>query len=158
MIATVGRQLDPATWGAVPPAVHLERYVPQAMVLPHVDAVVSHGGSGSVVGALSFGLPSVLLPMGADQTHNAERCRRLGVGIVLDPLTATPRAIGEAVGVGAGRRRRCRSGPGASPLEAAALPDAAGPPSPCSRPSSRDPAGPGGSPVGNLTGCNWPWC
>ena len=124
VIATVGRQLDPATWGAVPPAVHLERYIPQAMVLPHVDVVVSHGGSGSVVGALSFGLPSVLLPMGADQTHNAERCRRLGVGIVLDPLTATPRAIGEAVGsvlADAAMQERARR----FALEAAALPDAA---------------------------------
>lgn len=97
VIATVGRQIDPSAWGPVPPGLLLERYVPQAIVLPHVDAVVSHAGSGSVIGALSFGLPCVLLPMGADQTHNAYRCRELGVGVVLDPVEATPGMIGGAV-------------------------------------------------------------
>jgi hypothetical protein len=29
------------------------------------------------MGAVTFGLPSVLLPMGADQPHNAARCADL---------------------------------------------------------------------------------
>lgn len=29
--------------------------------------------------------------------HNADRCAELGVGVVLDALTATPRAIADAV-------------------------------------------------------------
>ncbi|MGH3451936.1 MAG: glycosyltransferase [Haloechinothrix sp.] len=45
------------------------------MVLPRCDAAVSHGGSGSVMGALAHGLPQVLFPMGADQPQNAARCR-----------------------------------------------------------------------------------
>ncbi len=124
VIATLGRQLDPSSWGAVPANVHLERFVPQALVLAVADAVVSHAGSGSVIGALSFGLPSVLLPMGADQTHNGERCRQLGVGVVLDPVAASSADIADAVtGVLADGPMQERAGRLAA--EAAALPDAA---------------------------------
>lgn len=50
-----------------------------------------------MTGALAAGLPSVVLPMGADQPLNAARCEALGVGRTLDALHATPDRIGEAV-------------------------------------------------------------
>ena len=53
---------------------------------PALRLVVSHGGSGSVVGALAHGLPMVLLPLGADQPQNARRCAELGVARVLDAV------------------------------------------------------------------------
>jgi UDP:flavonoid glycosyltransferase YjiC (YdhE family) len=59
--------------------------------------VVSHGGSGSVLGALAHGLPMLLLPLGADQPLNAARCAALGAARVLDALTATPAEIRGAV-------------------------------------------------------------
>jgi UDP:flavonoid glycosyltransferase YjiC (YdhE family) len=68
-----------------------------SQVLPLCDLVVSHGGSGGVIGALVHGLPLVLLPLGADQPLNAARCRELGVAHVLDPLTATPDSLRAAV-------------------------------------------------------------
>jgi UDP:flavonoid glycosyltransferase YjiC (YdhE family) len=97
VIATVGRQLDPAMFGPQPPHVLIERYIPQATVLPHCDVVISHGGGGSVLGALAYGLPSVLLPMGADQPHNVRRCAQLGVAVVVDPVGATSASIRDAV-------------------------------------------------------------
>ena len=72
---------------------HVERYVPQTVLLPHCDLVVNHGGSGSVIGALAHGLPLVVLPMGADQLPNAQRCEQLGVGVTLDAVRVTPRSI-----------------------------------------------------------------
>ncbi|MEN3308261.1 MAG: hypothetical protein V7603_4463 [Micromonosporaceae bacterium] len=96
-VVTVGQHVDPAEFGEQPTNVHIARYVPQARVLPHCQAVVSHGGSGSVLAALAHGLPSVLLPMGADQPSNAVRCERLGVARVLDAVDATPAMIREAV-------------------------------------------------------------
>jgi UDP:flavonoid glycosyltransferase YjiC (YdhE family) len=77
--------------------VRVERFVPHAHLLPRCDVVVSHGGSASVVGALAHGVPLVVLPMGADQPHNADRCEALGVGRTLDPLRATPDEIAAAV-------------------------------------------------------------
>ena len=53
--------------GAQPAHVRAERFVPQSEELPHCDLVISHGGSGSVLGALAHGLPQLLLPLGADQ-------------------------------------------------------------------------------------------
>jgi UDP:flavonoid glycosyltransferase YjiC (YdhE family) len=47
--------------------------------------------------ALAHGLPSVLVPLGADQPHNAGRAEELGVARVLDAATATPETIGETV-------------------------------------------------------------
>jgi UDP:flavonoid glycosyltransferase YjiC (YdhE family) len=67
------------------------------VLLPHCDVVVSHGGSGSVIGALAHGLPSIVIPMGADQPHNAARCEALGVGRVLDAVEATPEDVRDTV-------------------------------------------------------------
>jgi UDP:flavonoid glycosyltransferase YjiC (YdhE family) len=94
---SVGPHVDPAELGPQPRGVRVERHVDQAAVLPRCGVVVSHGGSGSVLAALAHGLPSVLLPMGADQPWNAERCAELGVASVLDPVTATPATIRAAV-------------------------------------------------------------
>lgn len=97
VMVTVGRFIDPAGFGPQPGHIHIAQYIPQADILPYCDLVISHGGSGSVAGALAHGLPQVLLPMGADQPQNAARCRELGTGRVLDPVSATPEAIREAV-------------------------------------------------------------
>ncbi len=93
VIVTVGRSIDPDRFGPQPDNVHVERYVPQTVLLPHCDLVVNHGGSGSVIGALAYGLPLVVLPMGADQLPNAQRCVQLGVGVTLDAVRVTPRSI-----------------------------------------------------------------
>jgi UDP:flavonoid glycosyltransferase YjiC (YdhE family) len=107
VVVTVGRQIDPATFGPQPNHICIKQYLPQAQVLAFCDLVVSHGGSGSVLGALAHGLPLVLLPMGADQPHNAARCVELGLGQMLDPVTAAPEQVAEAVAaVLAGRRYR----------------------------------------------------
>ena len=77
-VATVGRRLDPLALGPTPANVRVERYVPQDEILPSCSLVVSHGGSGNVLGALTHGLPLVVLPLGADQPLNADRCRAHG--------------------------------------------------------------------------------
>jgi UDP:flavonoid glycosyltransferase YjiC (YdhE family) len=97
VVATVGRQIDPDELGPQPARIRVERYLPHSDILPRCAAVVSHGGSGTVLGALAHGLPSVLLPMGADQPWNAARCEELGVAVVLDAMRATPADVREAV-------------------------------------------------------------
>jgi UDP:flavonoid glycosyltransferase YjiC (YdhE family) len=97
LIVTVGRDIDPAEFGPQPANVHIEQYIPQTALLPHCRLVVSHGGSGSVMGALVHGVPMVLLPLGADQPLNAARCETLGVARMLDAVAATPQMVREAV-------------------------------------------------------------
>lgn len=57
---------------------------------------MSHGGSGSLMAALAHALPSVLLPLGADQPHNALRAGELGVATTLDAAGASPAEIRDA--------------------------------------------------------------
>lgn len=97
VIATVGRELDPAQFGPQPAHIQIVRYLPQAVVLPHCAAVVSHGGSGSVIAALAHGLPMVLIPMDADQPYNAARCAELGVASTFEAVEATPESVRAAV-------------------------------------------------------------
>jgi UDP:flavonoid glycosyltransferase YjiC (YdhE family) len=97
VVVTVGRELEPQALGSRPVNVRVERYVPQSLLLPHCELVVSHAGSGSVVGALAHGLPMVLLPIGADQPLNAARCQDLHVARILDPFSATAADVSRAV-------------------------------------------------------------
>jgi UDP:flavonoid glycosyltransferase YjiC (YdhE family) len=94
VVATFGGRIDP---GPQPSNVRIERRVPHAALMPRCDAVVSHGGSGTMIDALAAGVPQVVLPMGADQPLNAARCEALGAGIVLDALRASSGEIGAAV-------------------------------------------------------------
>ena len=59
--------------------------------------VASHGGSGTLLGALAHGIPQLCLPQGADQFRNAEACRAAGAGICLSGADATPGRIEAAL-------------------------------------------------------------
>jgi UDP:flavonoid glycosyltransferase YjiC (YdhE family) len=71
--------------------------VAQSEVLPLVDLIVHHGGTGTVLGALEAGLPQLLLPQGADQFFNAEMLTTAGAVRALPNEAQQPGAIGEAV-------------------------------------------------------------
>ncbi|HET6653287.1 MAG TPA: glycosyltransferase [Nocardioides sp.] len=97
VLVTVGHHIAPTDFGPQPDHVRIERFVPQDEVLGRADLVVSHGGSGALLGALTHGLPSVLLPLGADQPHNARRAVELGLARTLDAATATSESIRETI-------------------------------------------------------------
>jgi UDP:flavonoid glycosyltransferase YjiC (YdhE family) len=92
VLVTVGRELDIDALGPLPPNVHVERFVPQADVFGHASVVVTHGGSGTTLGALAAGLPLVVVPLFADQPDNARRVEAVGAGVV-----AEPPGMGEAI-------------------------------------------------------------
>jgi UDP:flavonoid glycosyltransferase YjiC (YdhE family) len=92
VIATVGYNSDPADLGPQPEHVHVERYIPLSLLLPHLDLVVTQGGT-SILPALGAGLPLLVVPQGADQFHNAEACERRGVGLRLLPHELAAEAV-----------------------------------------------------------------
>jgi len=94
---TIGAGTDRAALGPVPPNVHVEPWVPQAAVMPHAAAMVSHGGSGTTRMALAAGVPNVVVPGFADQPRNAERVAELGAGIALPEWREGVAGIGDAV-------------------------------------------------------------
>ena len=85
VLLTVGPSVDVTSFGAVPANVRLEPYVPQASVLSQCDAVVCHGGSGTVLAAYAQGLPLVIAPQGTDQFRNVPFYARPGAAVVLQP-------------------------------------------------------------------------
>lgn len=97
LIVTVGPLLDPAGFGPQPRNVHLANYVSQAYLLPRCAAMVNHGGFSTVIGALSYGIPQVILPTIADNPVNARRAVALGTTIVLGVDERTPETICAAV-------------------------------------------------------------
>ena len=97
VVATVGPYINPKELGPQPAHIHIERYIPQESILARCSLVISHAGSGSVGGALAYGRPMVLIPMGADQPLNAARCIQLGLAQVLDPVAATSESVSAAV-------------------------------------------------------------
>jgi UDP:flavonoid glycosyltransferase YjiC (YdhE family) len=98
VLVAVGPSGDPALLGELPANVHVERFVPQAEVLRHVDLVIHHGGAGTMLSTLAAGLPQLILPQGADHPFNAEAVERAGAGRGLANEAQTPAALGEAIG------------------------------------------------------------
>lgn len=97
VLVTVGPGCDPAALRPQAPRVRVERYVPQGLVLPHCDVVVSHAGSGTVLATLAEGVPQLCLPQGADQFLNAQAVSSAGAGLALAGPEATAPAVREAV-------------------------------------------------------------
>lgn len=85
VVLTLGRGTDPAVLGTVPPSVRVEEWLPQDEVLAEADLVVCHGGSGTTYGALAAGVPTVVVPLFADQPINARTVEALGAGLVVAP-------------------------------------------------------------------------
>jgi UDP:flavonoid glycosyltransferase YjiC (YdhE family) len=108
-LLTTGRGLEAGVLGAIPANVHVEAWVPQSDVLPRAAAIVCHGGSGTVLGALAAGVPMVAVPMFADQPHNARRIAAVGAGLALSkPDARVLRAAIERVLADAEHRRVAR--------------------------------------------------
>lgn len=91
MTLGAGRDLEPL--GTLPPNIHVADFVPQSLLLPHCALVICHGGAGTTLGALTEGLPLLVLPQGADQYLIAERIVAAGAGIRLAPAAVTPASV-----------------------------------------------------------------
>ncbi|MFX0579437.1 glycosyltransferase [Nocardia nepalensis] len=85
VVVAAGPRIPLAEFGVLPGNVHLERWVPQADLLPHVDLVVHHGGSATTLGAAGAGVPQLFLPIRFDGFRNAGAVSAVGAGRRLLP-------------------------------------------------------------------------
>lgn len=105
-LLTTGRGMEPGVLGAIPANVRVEAWVPQRDVLPRVAAVVCHGGSGTVLGALAAGVPMVVVPLFADQPDNAQRIAAARAGLALPAPDASSLRAAIATVLSDGELRR----------------------------------------------------
>ncbi|WP_051338701.1 macrolide family glycosyltransferase [Streptomyces flavidovirens] len=97
VVLSVGEEVARTGIGPVPAGVEVHAGVPQMDVLAAASVFVTHGGMGSVMEALSVGVPMVVVPQMAEQRVNAEQVRDVGVGMYLPREEATADALREAV-------------------------------------------------------------
>jgi len=88
VLVVTGRPGSADEVGHEHPSVHVESFIDQVSVLAHVDLVVHHGGSGTVLGAVQHGLPQIVVPQGADQFWNGNRLVEQGAARVVLPGAA----------------------------------------------------------------------
>ncbi|MCQ6556766.1 DUF1205 domain-containing protein [Streptomyces sp. C10-9-1] len=78
---------DPALLSDVPPNVRLVDWVPLDLLLDGCDAIIHHGGSGTMLTAAAAGLPQCVIPRGSYQQTGADLLPARGIGIVAEPGT-----------------------------------------------------------------------
>lgn len=97
-LLTMGPDHEPSELSAVPANARVEQEVPHSAVLGNGAFLISHAGHGSVMKALWYGRPMVLVPWGRDQPGVADRAAALGVAEVVPRNDATEETLSAAVG------------------------------------------------------------
>jgi MGT family glycosyltransferase len=89
-----------------------EEFLPQTSVLPHVDAVITHGGNNTTTECMWFGKPMLVLPIFWDQHDNAQRVHESGYGVRLPTYELGEEELAGALDrllADGGLRRRCEA-------------------------------------------------
>ena len=94
VVIALGAGIPREALGEVAGNIRVGGFLRQARILERASAVVNHGGYGTVSAALGAGLPLFLVPMGADQPYNTERCITAGaaLGVIQDQPPGPPSA------------------------------------------------------------------
>jgi UDP:flavonoid glycosyltransferase YjiC (YdhE family) len=95
VVVTTGAAVEPRTIAASDNT-RIVQFVPHNRLFPHASLVVTHAGLGTVLTALSHGVPMLCVPIGRDQFFNAARVEAVGAGHTI-PADADTKAIGEMV-------------------------------------------------------------
>jgi len=89
--------INMATVGRIPENFIVRQFVPQLEVLQQATAFLTHGGMNSVMEALWYGVPMVVVPQMTEQAVTARRVDELGLGLSLERSEVTPESLREAV-------------------------------------------------------------
>ena len=95
--------VDPATLPA-PDGAIVRRFLPHSKLLERASTVVCHGGMGITQKALSYGVPTVVVPWGRDQLDVAAHVEHAEAGAVVPRKKLSGAAIAAAVAKAESRR------------------------------------------------------
>jgi len=99
VILTTGGNREPSELdlGPIAPNVHVVRWVSHTELLPHLDVMITTGGSATVQTTLRAGVPLIVVPTDWDKPDIARRVVETGAGISLAPGQCTPQRLRAAV-------------------------------------------------------------
>ncbi len=83
--------------GSLPPNAHIAEFLPYDQLLPLCDVMVTNGGYGGTMAALSAGVPLVVAGAAEDKPEVAARVDYFGVGLDLHTGRPTAEQVGDAV-------------------------------------------------------------
>jgi len=73
----------------LPRSTVVAQFLPLAEILPHVSAVIHHGGVGTTHAAIVHGIPQIIVPHAGDQRRQAQGIQRTKAGIAMLPKDVT---------------------------------------------------------------------
>ena len=98
VVITLGSRVEVAELGELPPNVEAHQWLTHAGVLRHASVFVNHAGMGTMMEALSFGVPLVLVPPDVSEHRlNARRAAELGLGRMVSSVDVSADEIRDAV-------------------------------------------------------------
>ncbi|MGW3960887.1 macrolide family glycosyltransferase [Amycolatopsis sp. NPDC005003] len=97
VVMSVGRELDPASLGPLPPNVEVHQWISHLAVLEHARVCVTHGATGTLMEALYHGCPLIVAPHSAEAEPTARRVPELGLGYALEPGEVTAESVAALV-------------------------------------------------------------
>ncbi len=99
VVMTTGghRRAEDLGLGTLAPNVRVEPWVAHDDLMPRTDVLVTTGGAGTVMAALSAGVPMVIVPTEWDKPENAQRVVEAGAGVRLSPRRLSPERLRRAV-------------------------------------------------------------
>jgi MGT family glycosyltransferase len=97
VVTTGSRPVEEVNIDPLPENVIVERFVPYALLMPHVDLLLTNGGYGTVQIALMHGVPVVAIGKTEEKPEIANRVAWSGVGVGLKVLAPSEAQIAGAV-------------------------------------------------------------
>jgi MGT family glycosyltransferase len=97
IVTTGSRNPEVVGIDPLPPNVRVERFIPYAALMPHVDLLLTNGGYGSIQIALAHGVPVVAIGKTEDKAEIANRVEYAGVGVGMKVRIPTETQIRDAV-------------------------------------------------------------
>lgn len=97
VVTTGSKNAEEVGIDPLPSNVRVQRFIPYAHLIPHVDLLLTNGGYGSIQIALAHGVPVVAIGKTEDKAEIANRVNWSGVGIGLKESAPTEAQIRDAV-------------------------------------------------------------
>jgi UDP:flavonoid glycosyltransferase YjiC (YdhE family) len=87
VIVSTGRKFDPSKLQKAPSNIAYYQWVNGPAMINHSNVVVFHGGHGTMMETVNYGVPSVVLPFHSEQEGNGRRLETYSASIVLSPAS-----------------------------------------------------------------------